>query len=46
MVEPVDVLGYCDGNGELEVVDAAPGPPLRISSALKSELKVSAIALS
>jgi len=44
VVEPVDVLG--DGNGELEVVDAVPGSRLRISSALKTELKASASALS
>jgi hypothetical protein len=47
VVEPDAVLGDGDGNGELEVVDAEPGwSRLRISSALKSELKVSASVLS
>ncbi|MEC5148871.1 hypothetical protein RCH22_000512 [Cryobacterium psychrotolerans] len=48
LAEPDAVLGDGDGggNGELEVVDAAPGSRLRISSTLKSELKASAITLS
>jgi hypothetical protein len=42
VVEPVEVLG----DGDLEVVEVLPRPLLRTSSALNSELKASARALS
>jgi hypothetical protein len=42
VVVPVDVF---DG-GHLEIVEAAPGPFVRTSSALNSELNASAMALS
>jgi hypothetical protein len=42
VIDPVDVLGHRD----LQVVDRLAGPLLRISSALNSELKALAMALS